>query len=130
MSGTDMLRIGRYLPVIALLSVFTVLFGERGVAKGAERPDFGHLADAVYKAEGGDRASVPYGLIYSSWCMDEPGWCRYYAKEILRIHYDRWLDAGRPGDWLVYVGSRYAPPAVHQLNTHWVKNVRSFYESK
>jgi len=92
--------------------------------------DLDKLVDAVYLAEGGDEASVPYGLIYSSWCMKEKGWCRYYAKEILQIHVARCGDdSGNINGVIRCVGNYYCPPSAHALNHNWVKNVTYFYNN-
>jgi len=87
--------------------------------------DLDRLVDAIYYAEGGTKASVPYGLIYSGWCIDEPGHCRYYAKEIVRIHLERCKDGEEP---IACVGRQYAPVSHHEMNRRWVKNVRHYYD--
>lgn len=86
------------------------------------------LVQAIYKAEGGDKAAVPYGLIYSAWCKQEPGWCAYYASEIVAINYERWLRRGKPGEFIDWLGSTYCPPSAHKLNRAWTKNVKHFYK--
>lgn len=35
----------------------------------------------------------------------------------------RWIKAGKPGDFTVFMGKRYCDPKAHPLNKHWVKNV-------
>lgn len=91
----------------------------------AHEVDLDRLAQAVYQAEGGARASVPYGLIYSSWCKDEPGHCRYYAKEIFRKH----LTRCKEGEGAIEcIGRQYCPPSAHKLNENWVRNVSALYE--
>ena len=87
------------------------------------------LVDSIYKAEGGEKASVPYGLIYSGWCKQEPGWCRYYASEIVSIKYAQWVRHGRPGEFIDYLGASYCPPSAHPLNANWTRNVKRFYKA-
>ena len=84
-------------------------------------------------AEGGENASVPYGLVNSRWCMKEEGWCRYYAKEILRIQANRCFgdnDFMVIHDLIECIGRQYAPPSAHHLNRNWVKNVTYFYNKE
>lgn len=87
--------------------------------------DIDRLVDAIYVAEGGSEASVPYGLIYSDWCIQEAGWCEYYAKEIVRVHLRR-CTAGE--DEIECVGRQYAPVSHDPINENWVRNVRYWYE--
>jgi hypothetical protein len=86
------------------------------------------LLDAIYIAEGGQRASVPYGLIYQRYCRDEVGWCAHIAADLVRTHYERWAGAGRRGEFLEYLARRWAPIGAKNdpggLNRHWLRNVR------
>jgi len=93
------------------------------LSQNAYSLDIDKLVDAVYKAEGGKKASVPYGLIYDKWCIKE-GACRYYAMEILGIHANR---CDNSSDIIHCIGSYYSPPKAHKLNSHWVKNVKYWY---
>ena len=100
-----------------------------------------YLLDAIYISEGGSKAKVPYGLVNSSWCMDEPGWCRYYAGEVIRVHHKRWMnnhidlsDNILDPKFLHYLASKYAPIGANNdprnLNNHWEKNVKYYLETK
>lgn len=82
------------------------------------------ITRAIYWAEGGPKASVPYGLIYDRYCTEEPGWCGYLAQVTVEKNLKRWQKAGNPGDFIEYLGSRYAPPSAHPLNRNWARNVR------
>lgn len=93
--------------------------------------DLDKLVEAVWSAEGGVWSSVPYGLVDDDWCMDEPGWCRYYAREIL---FGLVNECERSPDVISCVGSRYAPTSgkgltdlEKQMNVHWIINVKWFY---
>ena len=35
----------------------------------------------------------------------------------------RWIDAGKPEDFITHFGRRYCPPDAHHLNKNWVTNV-------
>lgn len=92
--------------------------------------DIDRLVEAVGKAEGGIKASVPYGLIYSKWCMEEKGWCKYYAREVLMIHVNRCFGDDEfmaTSSLIECVGSYYSPPAAHHLNTSWASNTLYWY---
>ena len=115
--------VGRY--VLALACVLGALGAFCGPVGASDQLDMNRLADAVYRSEGGSKASVPYGLIYSGWCKDEPGWCGYYAKEVMRVHLTRCRDGE---DATQCIGRQYCPPTTHRLNINWVRNVRFYYE--
>src|SRR3990167_6591805 len=122
-------RAGRELITAFLASTALFWACSVGVARADQVPiNLDRLADSVWKAEGGEKASVPYGLIYSGWCKQEPGWCRYYASEIVSIKYAQWVRHGRPGEFIDYLGASYCPPSAHPLNAHWTRNVKRFYK--
>jgi hypothetical protein len=54
----------------------------------------------------------------------QAGWA---AATIVK-NYKRWQDAGKPSDFITFLGNRYAPPNVKNdpkaLNRHWIKNVK------
>ena len=109
------------------------LLGAFGAVMAGEVPESPYnkalaLVDAIYQAEGGPKAKVPYGLIYSGWCKAEPGWCKYYASEIVSIKYAQWERRGKPGEFIDYLGDSYCPESAHPLNKHWKKNVKKFYQ--
>jgi len=100
-----------------------------GDLQAKEALDLDRLVDAVGRAE--NSTTSPYGLITDKWCIKE-GACRYYAKEILRIHSGRCDSDDFDLDLRVEcIGSYYAPKNVENdprnLNSHWVKNVKYFY---
>jgi hypothetical protein len=49
----------------------------------------------------------------------QAGWC---AASIVKGR-QRWIDAGKPEDFVTHFGRRYCPPDDHPLNVHWVGNV-------
>jgi hypothetical protein len=53
----------------------------------------------------------------------QAGWA---AATIVKNH-QRWIAAGRPGDFVVYLGQRYCPPSADPLNRNWVRNVSFWY---
>ena len=112
----------------AILALFLVLGTLLGLSPVLGQPDaWEALLDSVYNAEGSEMAKPAYGVVSWPDC-GEVGACRYFAGEIIRVHYKRWVKAGNPGDFIDYLHSWYAPPEAHPLNRHWGKNVRKFYE--
>ena len=82
-------------------------------------------ADAIYRAEGGARAKVPYGIL-SVPVRDAAEARRVCLRTIQRTH-DRWLKAGQPGYFVHYLADRYCPPAADPIgNANWKKNVVTF----
>lgn len=108
-------------------TLFSLIFAFCANFSHAEQIDIERLLDAIYIAEGGQKASVPYGLIYSSWCTDEPGWCRYYAREIVLTHLKRCKEYE---DEVSCIGRQYAPITHSELNKNWVPNVKKLYQNK
>ncbi len=53
----------------------------------------------------------------------QAGWCAATVQKT----YDRWVKAGKPGDFIPFLGKRYCPVGADNdpngLNKHWVKNV-------
>lgn len=84
---------------------------------------FNRVADAIYVAEGGIRTKFPYGI--KSVRTNNP---RRVCLVSVRNNWQRWQDAGCPGDFIDFMGQRYCPPQAHPLNRHWAKNVRRIYD--
>lgn len=86
------------------------------------------IVDAIYIAEGGDRAAKPYGIL-SVPCGSKDE-CRKICENTVRNNYKRWQKAGNPGTYLEFLASRYAPVGVSNdpkgLNRNWLKNVQTF----
>lgn len=77
------------------------------------------VVNAIKKAENSKK--YPYG-IKSMVCKSE-GHCRQICLNSVRNAKKRWIKAGRPGDFIVFMGKRYSPPAT---NPNWVRMVKSF----
>lgn len=96
-------------------------------------PYFNDVVDAIYIAEGGKRAVKPYGILSVS-CSGESD-CRRIAYNTVRNNYRRWIQGGRVGEYLAFLGNRYAPTsgstlsyAERKLNKNWTQNVRYYLE--
>jgi hypothetical protein len=85
------------------------------------------IADAIYTAEGGAKAKVPYGIMSVKVANAQEA--RKVALNTIRNNWERWHEAGKPGDYLEFLAKRYAPEGAandpSELNKNWLKNVRA-----
>lgn len=93
----------------------------------AEPIDANRLADAIYKAEGGASTNWPYGIL-KRYKHTTP---RQACLNTIRSKHKAWVAQGSKGDFIAYLGSKYAPIGADNdptgLNAHWVGNVSRFY---
>lgn len=88
------------------------------------------LADAIYRAEGGDKADYPYG-IRSVKCSTKQE-CRQICINTIKANVKRWNKYGHKTheSFLAFLASRYAPINADNdyrgLNRYWIRNVRYF----
>jgi len=95
------------------------------------RPLLAPIVAAIRYAENG-RKGREFGVLHPR-CPDtyrgQAGWCAATVQK----NYDRWVAAGKKGDFISFLASKYAPVGVdndpNNLNVHWYKNVR-FYVDK
>jgi hypothetical protein len=80
------------------------------------------IADAIYLAEGGKRAIVPYGIL--SVKVKDEAEARRVCINTIRNHKKRHANHSCGLDFIACLGNRYCPPTAHALNKHWVKNVK------
>ena len=88
-------------------------------------PDYNRLADAIYKAEGGKNTRHAYGIL-AKYKHTTP---RQACINTIRHKYSDWVKQGSKGDFIAYLGSKYAPinsDTDNGTNKFWVKNVRYF----
>ena len=89
------------------------------------------IANAIYRAEGGARACVPYGIL--SVKVKDAADARRICLNTIRNNRRRWQAAGRPGDYIDFLATRYAPIGAkndpHGLNNNWAKNVKRFLKN-
>lgn len=87
---------------------------------------FNKVVDAIYLAEGGKAAKKPFGIL--SVPCDGYTDCRKIAYNTVRNNWYRWEAKGRPGEYLAFLASKYAPVGVSNdptnLNQNWLRNVR------
>lgn len=76
------------------------------------------IANAIYKAEGGEKTRHPYGVM-TTYRHTTP---RQACINTINHAYKRWN--GR-GDFIVFLGKTYSPP---DINPNWVRLVKYFIE--
>jgi hypothetical protein len=93
------------------------------VEAGLPAAEVERIVDAIYIAEGGARASVPYGIL--SVHVSSEAEARRVCRRTVVNTYDRWLNAGRPGQWIDFLGDRYCPASVSTTgNRNWKRNMK------
>jgi len=102
------------------------------MTKPAEIKDYSddQIANAIYLAEGGEKAKVPFGIL-SVECEGFDA-CRRVCLNTIRNNRKRYADYGYKDydTFLEFLWHRYCPPEAHPLNKHWLKNVLYFLEKK
>lgn len=89
------------------------------------RHEADRIVDAIYRVEGGAKAKVPYGIL--SVRVSSVADARRIAYNTVQNNHDRWLKAGKPGQFLHYLADRYCPPSADPKgNRNWKKNVVTF----
>lgn len=90
------------------------------------------IANAIYLAEGGEKAVKPYGIL-SVKCNNEKE-CRQVCLNTIRNNRKRYKEYGykKYKTFLEFLASRYCPIGVKNdsknLNKNWLKNVKYFLE--
>lgn len=82
------------------------------------------VADAIYQTEGGARTRFPYG-VKSIDTRGDPALARKITLNSIRNSRQRWEKAGRPGDWLDFMASRWCPKSADPVgHKNWLSNMR------
>lgn len=88
-----------------------ILFAIRKAENGGENLAFGVM----------DKRANTFDL--------QAGWCAATIKK----NYQRWEDAGKPDDYITFLGNRYCPVnkeglslKENELNKYWIGNVKSW----
>ena len=120
----------------AILGGIAILFS-LGVPVYAEVPDFNKLADAIYLAEGGPKAKVPYGIFYPGCKKTTPDYCRRICLNTLKNRFKSFLSepsSAKAGGFIPYLAASYAPLGAKNdpsnLNRHWIANVTHFLNKR
>jgi len=90
------------------------------------------IADAIYQAEGGPKAKVPYGIL--SIKVGSVQEARRICLNTIRNNRVRFANQSIFTDYIEFLGSRYCPVGADNdpqgLNKNWVKNVKYFLTKK
>lgn len=108
------------------VSLLCIVVGILSIRTPAEIPPehLTRVVNAIYRAEGGSKAKVPYGIL--SVRVRDAAHARRVCEATVRNNWDRWEAAGRPGDFVSFLGRRYCPPAADPVgHRNWVRNVTS-----
>ena len=84
------------------------------------------LLAAIFIAEGGDNAKVPYGIL--SVPVKDKQEARQVCINTIRNNIKRWHNKGTNGCYIDFLGDKYCPPSVDpQGNKNWKRNVKALY---
>lgn len=115
------------------LFVVCLILGGIGPVEGVQGEcDHGvdpeRLCRAIYLAEGGDKASRPYGIL-KGLIAEEPGHASYYCKEIIHKRLGMW---DGKGDFISYIQKSWAPIGASNdplnLNVNWQRSTKYWYD--
>lgn len=91
-----------------------------------QEPNWDILLRSIERAEGGDKASVPFGILSVKTKGKDDA--RQIALNTAKNNFKRWNSAGQPGNYIDFLANRYTPVAHDpQGNINWKKNVSSIY---
>ena len=91
-----------------------------------QEPDWDILLASINRAEGGDKAKVPFGIL--SVPTKGKADARQIALNTAKNNYKRWETAGQPGAYLDFLANRYTPVADDPVgNKNWKSNVSKIY---
>jgi len=86
------------------------------------------LADAIYRAEGGAKARVPYGIL--SVKVSSEAEARRICLNTIRNNHARWIKAGKHGSYLSFLAQRYCPKSADPVgHSNWLTNVSRIYSA-
>ena len=82
------------------------------------------IVNAIFKAEGEYKADYLYGIRSVKYKNEAEA--RQICFNSVRNSKIRWAKAGKPEDFISFMGKRYCPPKAHSKNSNWVRNVKWF----
>jgi len=93
--------------------------------------ELARIVNAIYKVEGGDKTSYPYGIKIK----DSAGrWIRYERRQAesicrntVRNNNARWQASGETNSFIAYLGLKYCPPSADPIGyVNWTNNMTKF----
>ena len=123
------MNIMKLLHILLILSILMALLHGCMVGYAQEYTDE-QIVNAIYKAEGGEKATYLYGIRSVSY-KDEAE-ARRICLNTVRNNRRRFKDQTKHNEYLLFLASRYCPINADNdpkgLNKNWVKNVKYFLE--
>jgi len=107
-------------PILGGLAILLSVFAAAGQALTEKEAN--RIADAIYLAEGGSKARVPYGIL--SLKVRDKEHARQICLNTIENNYRRWKSSGTKENFLNFLGDRYCPPTDSVGNKNWKRNVR------
>ena len=115
------------LLIIVVIVLIVSLILVKSYANNYEKYTNEKIADSIYKAEGGAKAKVPYGIL--SVKTNDP---RKICINTIRNHRIRHKKHKCNLDFISCLGNRYVPVNCgndNGTNRFWIKNVKFFLEN-
>lgn len=109
-------------PILGGLAILLSVIAAAGQALNEN--DANRIADAIYLAEGGPKARVPYGIL--SMKVRDKSHARQICLNTIQNNYRRWKTSGSKEPFLDFLANRYCPPTDSVGNKNWKRNVRAF----
>lgn len=98
----------------------------------AEEVNLPKLVQAIYIAEGGAKACVPYGMLKYKGMTKEQ--LTPKCLSCVTKYHNQWKAEGSRGHFFDYLGSKYAPTSgkgvtayAAKMNKNWSVNVKKIY---
>ena len=115
---------GRPKKMKTIIAIATLMLAATVVS--AQQINVERMADAIYRAEGGDKARVPYGVL--SVKVKDKADARRITITSIKNNIKRWDKAGKPGTFIDFMANRWCPVASDPVgNRNWKKNVAAIY---
>ena len=112
-------------PIFAGLMLLLSIISASGQALTEKEAN--HIADAIYVAEGGPKARVPYGIL--SLKVRDKEHARQICLNTIQNNHRRWISSGKKESFLDFLANRYCPPNDSVANKNWKRNVRCILNS-
>ena len=108
---------------INALAAALILTAGSALGAGLSSVTANRIADAIYQVEGGPKARAPYGILSVN--VSSTADARRVCLNTIRNNHDRWIRAGRPGEYLDFLADRYCPRSADPVgNRNWKRNIR------
>lgn len=106
--------------------LISILLSSAAYASNYSTNDFPRIVAAIYKVEGGAGAKYKYGIV--SVKVKDDNEAKRICLNTVKNNYWRWKKAGGKGNFIEFLGARYAPIGVgndpRNLNKNWIKNMK------